>query len=77
MSEKIDAETENLTRQINIENKIREESARKLENLITETFETLVEQLMAEKAERKENSDGILRLLEDTCNKLDKKFSYY
>lgn len=77
MSERIDSETENLTRHINIENKIREESSRKLENLITETFETLVEQLMQEKAERKENSDGILRLLEDTCNKLDKKFSYY
>ena len=77
MTEKIDKETEKLTAELNLENKIRDESSKKLENLIEETFETLFSQIAMEKKERKENSESILKLLEDTCNKLDRRVHLY
>jgi hypothetical protein len=66
-----------LTQQLAIENKIREESANKITAMTQDIFNQLRAQLREEQVEREQNSDSILRVLEEMCNRLDRKLHNY
>ena len=62
-----------LTQHIQIENKVREESANKIAAMTQDIFAQLRQQLKDEQTERENNSESILRLVEEMCNRLDRK----
>lgn len=66
-----------------LENKIREESVNKIQSMTHEIFSQLRNQLKVaanqqeEQHEREQNNESILRLVEEMCNRLDRKVSSY
>jgi len=62
-----------VSQNLGVENKIRDEACKKLTSMFDETYNKMREAIVGEQRERDENSDAILRLLEETCNKLDRK----
>lgn len=60
-----------------LENKIREESTNKIQSMTHDIFTQLRNQLRDETTEREQNSESILRLVEEMCNRLDRKLHNY
>lgn len=60
-----------------LENKIREESTNKIQSMTHDIFTQLRNQLRDETSEREQNSESILRLVEEMCNRLDRKLHNY
>lgn len=77
LTEQIEREVRKVGGNQQIENKIREEACKKQTSMFDDSYNKLRGIIVNEKRERDENSDAILRLLEETCNKQDRKIHKY
>lgn len=77
ITEQLKKEATVLNQHLALENKIREESVNKITTMTQEIFGQLRLQLRDEQVEREQNSEAILKVLEEMCNKLDRKLNQY
>ena len=83
ITEQLKKEAAVLGQHLALENKIREESVNKIQSMTHEIFGQLRNQLKVasaqqeEQHEREQNNESILRLVEEMCNRLDRKVSSY
>lgn len=73
LTEQLKKEALALNQSLTLENKIREESSNKIQSMTQDIFGQLRNQIREEQVEREQNNNAILRVLEEMCNRLDRK----
>ena len=57
-----------------VEKKVREETQNKIFRMIEETHNRLQYEIQSERKERESTTEALLKLLEDACSKVDKRY---